>query len=98
IASGQGTPSFKYVIPGFTSTPGGELVLSNLSGGAVKAAVILRNATGSKLSDVAINIAAGSQTRLDSTAFPAGEGSLVVNSSAPLSLTATVADSRGALE
>src|SRR5262249_39666918 len=98
IASGQETPTFKYVIPRFTSSSGGEVVLSNLSSGAVTAAVILRGPAGSKLSEIAVKIPAASQKRLDSTSLPAVEGSLVVNSSAPLSLTATVANSRGAFE
>src|SRR5262245_43791952 len=90
VVSAQQVSSGRYVIPQFNGKPGSELVLSNLGVQSAQAEVRLLSVTGLELSKVSVAVQAGRQTRLNSSYFTSPtEGTAVVQSSAPLSVTGT---------
>jgi hypothetical protein len=93
----QSTPSFQYVIPRFNA--GSELILSNLSGVLASPEVAFRDtAHGIGVGSI-ISVAAGTELRLTAGSFGLSsfEGSVIVTSAVPLSVTARLS-AAGAFE
>src|SRR5215475_6156339 len=90
--SAQSTPSFRYVIPRFSSTSGSELVVSNLTSRLATPEITLVNSATQQVSDIFMNIQAGTQTRFtaQSLGFSAFAGPVLITSGVPLSVMATV--------
>ncbi len=96
-ANAQSTQGFHYVIPRFTGTAGSELMITNLSARLVSAEVTLLEAGTSKSVAALIPIQAGTHARLTAASFALSsfDGTVVVDSSAPLSVSATLAGPGG---
>jgi hypothetical protein len=100
-AFGQGTAqSPQYVIPEFNGNPGSELILANLSGNSVSAEVTLIDSTTLQAVNSAVTVQAGTEQHLTAGSFglSAFNGSVLLNTSAPLSVLATLADTLGGFE
>jgi hypothetical protein len=93
----QSTQSFQYVIPRFNSNAGSELIISNLSSVPANPEVTFRGSVQGQFADTSITIAAGSQQRLTAASFALSsfQGSVIVASSTPLSVIATLARTVG---
>jgi hypothetical protein len=96
-AFAQETQSFHYVIPGFNSNEGSELIISNLSGRLATPEVTLVDSVQSQSVTIIIPFQAGGQGRLTPASFglSAFDGTVVVKSSVPLSVTASLAGQAG---
>jgi len=86
------------VIPQFNGTSGSTLVLTNLSTEFVTADVRFYSANGAVLTNTSVALLPGLQKRLASTSFRTGEGTLVIQSSATLSVSAAIATTNGFYE
>src|SRR5438067_11515786 len=93
----QSTPTFQYVIPRFSSNAGSELVLSNLSGVLASPEVAFRDTAHGIGVGAFISIAPGTQQRLSAASFALSsfEGSVVVTSAVPLTVTSTLSAAVG---
>jgi len=93
----QTTQTFQYVIPRFTGNAGSELIISNLSSVPANPEVTFRDSIQGLVADTTITISAGTQQRLTASSFSLSsfQGSVVVASSAPLSVIATLAAAGG---
>ena len=96
-ALSQSTQNFSYVIPQFSGNPGSELILSNLSARLATPEVMLSESSTALFVRASLAIQPGSQLRLTTGSFGLGAfaGTVVVSSSVPLSITATIADAGG---
>jgi hypothetical protein len=94
-AAAQETQNFHYVIPRFSSSAGSEIIISNLSARLVTAEVTLLDAKGSVSS--IIPFGAGTLGRLTAASFALSsfDGSVAIDSSAPLSVLATLSAKGG---
>ena len=97
-AAGQPASSFRYVIPQFNGTSGSAVVLTNLSTVFVTADIRFYNINGAVLTTASVAVPPGLQRRLASTSFRPGEGTLLVQSSGALSITATIANPNGSYD
>ena len=93
----QSTPTFQYVIPRFSSNDGSELILSNLSGVLASPEVAFRDTAHGIGVGAIITVAAGTQQRLTAASFALSsfEGSVIVTSTVPLSVTSRLAAAGG---
>src|SRR5438105_7249661 len=93
----QSTPTFQYVIPRFSSNDGSELILSNLSGVLASPEVAFRDTAHGIGVGAIITVAAGTQQRLTAASFALSsfEGSVIVTSAVPLSVTSRLAAAGG---
>jgi hypothetical protein len=93
----QSTQSFQYVIPRFNSNAGSELMLSNLSSVLASPEVAFRDTAHGIGVGAIISVAAGTQERLTAASFGLSsfEGSVIVTSAVPLSVTARLSAAGG---
>src|SRR5438045_3730877 len=96
-ASAQTSLSFQYVIPRFSSNAGSELIISNLSGVLASLEVTFRDSGQTPAADTFTTIAPGTQRRLTAASFALSsfQGTVIVNSSTPLSVLAKLAAAGG---
>jgi hypothetical protein len=99
-ALSQSAQNFGYAIPRFSSNPGSELILSNLSTKLATPEVTLVESSKDIFVHSFVTIQPGSQLRLTTANFGVNsfEGTVLVIGSVPLSITATLADADGNFE
>src|SRR5262245_33047633 len=91
--SAQTSLRFLYVIPHFRSSPGSQLLISNLGSAGATPEVALRDSSNGQLADTFIFVGAGTQQRLTAASFALGsfDGSVVLTSKVRLSVMGTLA-------
>src|SRR5689334_385870 len=91
-AFGQTAQSFRYVFPKFNSNSGTELIVANLSSRIATPEITMVDVNTNTFADVFVNIQAGTQARFSSRTLgvSAFDGSVLVTSSVPLSVVATI--------
>ncbi len=93
----QSTPTFQYVIPHFSSNAGSELILNNLSSVLASPEVAFRDTAHGIGVGAIISVAAGTQQRLTAASFALSsfEGSVIVTSTVPVSVTSRLGATGG---
>ncbi|MBI2150401.1 MAG: hypothetical protein HYU27_07330 [Acidobacteria bacterium] len=91
-AAAQTSQDFHYVIPRFTSNAGSQLIISNLSSRLVTPTVRLIDAASAQLVEVTVPFQPGAEGKLTPASFGLSsfDGSVVIDSSAPLSVLAAL--------
>src|SRR5438093_7742396 len=96
----QTAQSFRYVYPKFHSNSGTEVIGANLSSHIATPEITMVDGNTNTFADVFVNIQAGTQARFSSRTLglSAFNGSVLVTSSVPLSVVATIVKSNGGFE
>ncbi|MBI4475105.1 MAG: hypothetical protein HY646_20730 [Acidobacteria bacterium] len=91
-AAAQTGQSFHYVIPRFSSNAGSQLIISNLSSRLVTPTVKLIDAASEQLVEATLPFQPGTEGKLTPASFGLSSfaGSVVIDSSAPLSVLAAL--------